>query len=382
MILDAGKFISDPNVKTVLIIILIISLFALAVDIMRRRLYVIFKDKANNLGRKMLRLETPIILMIIVLGIQLVLSKTLRDYGELQTTINKCIGSLLIIIIAYILVLISDLILEKWSNHIGHVRGNHYDGIVPLTKSVINILLSLIALLFILQLWGISITALVASLGIVGVVLGIAFKDAFSNIFAGISLILDDNFRKGELIEFPDGEKGYIVEMNIRSTKIRNLNGMILTVPNNSMANTRLKNYARPNKNIRVKQTVVAPYGSDIKKVENIILDILRDKDGVLDYPKPAVLFTKINKDNLEFEVDFYINDYHDKYSSELKSDVLTEIYNSLLTQDVKLQSKDDKDNKHNQNNKDDKIAQNQSFEKEKAEKARKIISSKKRPEI
>lgn len=338
MILDAGEFISDPNVRTILIVILIISLFALGVDIMRRRLYVHFKNKAEHIAKKMLRIETPIILMIVVLGLQIIVSKLLRDYAQIQNALNKLIGSIIILLIAYILMLISDMILERWSTHIVRTKGNQaYEGMVPLAKSIINILLCFIALIFILQLWGVSITALIASLGIVGVLLGFAFRDAFNHIFAGISMILDDSFRKGELIEFPDGERGYIIEMNMRSTKIRNLDGMILTIPNGSMANLRLKNYARPNRTIRVRQAISVPIGSDITKVEKLLLDVLDEKDGVLDYPKPVILFKSVIRDFLEFEMDFYINDYHDKYASELKSEVLKEAYVSVMNNDIKL---------------------------------------------
>ncbi|MGV8162459.1 MAG: mechanosensitive ion channel family protein [Candidatus Nanoarchaeia archaeon] len=353
MILDAESLISDPNVQTILIVILCIALVALALDIMRRRLYVHFKDRAEHIAKKMLRLETPIILMIFILGLQIVLSKTLRDYTEIQSTVNKIIGMIIIIIITYILILISDLILERWSKHLGRSSGNHaYEGIVPLAKSVINILLCFIALFFILQVWKVSITALLTSLGIVGVVLGFAFKDSFNHIFAGVSMILDDTFRKGELIELPDGEKGYVIEMNVRSTKLKNLDGMILTVPNGLLGNMRIKNYARPNKYIRVRQTVFTPIGSDIVKVEKLLLDILNEKDGVLDYPKPAVLFIKMSappQNSIEFELDFYINDYHDKYSAQLKSEVLKEAYEVLnytnikkeLPQEIKAETKE-----------------------------------------
>lgn len=340
MILDAGKYISDPNVQTVLITILIISLIALAVDVMRRRLYVHFKNQAEHIAKKMLRIETPIILMIVVLGMQIIASKMLRDYTQIQSALNRVIGSIIIVLITYILVLISDLILERWSSHLVLTKGNQsYEGIVPLAKSIINIILCFVALIFVLQLWGVSITALVASLGIVGVLMTLAFRDAFSHIFAGISMILDDSFRKGELIEFPDGERGYIVELNIRSTKIRNLDGMILTIPNGLMANIRLKNYARPNKNIRVKQYISAPLGSDISTIEKLLLEVIKEKEGVLDYPKPEVLLIKVDKDHLEFEMDFYINDYHDKYASQIKSEILIAAYNSISENNISQSS-------------------------------------------
>ncbi|MGV8169283.1 MAG: mechanosensitive ion channel family protein [Candidatus Nanoarchaeia archaeon] len=364
MNLDASRFISDPNVQTILVVILCVSLVALALEIMRRRLYVHFKDRAEHLAKKLLRLETPIILMILFLGLQIILSKYLRDSTELQSSVNKVIGTLLIILITYILILISDLILERWSKHLSAARGNHaYEGIVPLAKSIINILLCLIALIFALQLWGVSITALVASLGIAGVVLGIAFKDSFNHIFAGISMILDDTFRKGELIELPDGEKGYVIEMNVRSTKLKNLDGMILTIPNGLLANMTIKNYARPNKYIRVRQQILIPYISDIQKAEKILLDVLNDKDGVLDYPKPMVLFKKTTQEStpwLEFELDFYINDFHDKYSTQLKSEVLSLAYDALakegIIRDTRPTALQEKEKKQNNKSKAQKV--------------------------
>jgi MscS family membrane protein len=340
MNLDAASFISDPNVRLVLIIILVVSLLVILIDFMRRKLYNQFKEQTDNMAKKMLRLETPIILMIIIIGIQIIISKTMNDYIELQGTINKIIGAIIVIVVTYMLSLIADLILEKWSTHLGKTKGRgSYEGIVPLLKSIINILLWFVAFIFILQFWGVSMTAFLAGLGVAGVVLGIAFKDSFSNIFAGISLIIDDSFRKGELIELPDGEKGYVLETNLRSTKIRNFDGEIVIIPNSVLANMRFRNYARPNTHIRGKVNILVAYGSDLEKVEKLMIELLLDKDGVLNYPKPTITFTKMTENYLEMELKFFISDYNHIHMEQMKSDIMKEAYRALLENNVKIPS-------------------------------------------
>ncbi len=341
MNLDASSFISDPNVRLVLIIILIVAFLVLLIDFMRRKLYNQFKEQTDNMGKKMLRLETPIILMIIIIGLQVIISKTMNDYIELRGTINQIIGAIIVIVVAYMLSLIADLVLEKWSSHLGKTKGRgSYEGIVPLLKSVINILLCFIAFIFILQFWGVSMTAFIAGLGVAGVILGIAFKDSFSNVFAGISLIIDDSFRRGELIELPDGEKGYVLETNLRSTKIRNFDGEIVIIPNSVLANMRFRNYARPNTHIRGKVNVLVAYGSDLEQVEKLMIELLLDKDGVLNYPKPTVTFVRMTENYVELELKFFVSDYNHIHMEQMKSDILKSAYETLLANDVKIPTK------------------------------------------
>ncbi len=231
---------------------------------------------------------------------------------------------------------ISSLIIDSWSNHIHKIRRDDtHEEIIPLAKSITNIILSLIALVFILQTWDVAVGALLASLGVAGLILGFAFKDTLTNIFGGLLLILDNSFRKGDLIELPDGEIGYVEETNLRSTKMKNFDNEEVIIPNGVLVNLKIKNYAHPSRAIRIRIPVPIDYNSDIQAAEALVFDILSKKREVLRYPKPAILLDRIGEYALELRVLFYIKDYHELF--QVKSDVTKEIFSTFKKKGIKV---------------------------------------------
>ena len=74
------------------------------------------------------------------------------------------------------------------------------------------------------KIWKIDVAPLLASLGIAGVVLGFAVKDSLANIFGGISIMFDRSYRIGHIIKLSSGVSGSVVDIGLRSTKIRRNN--------------------------------------------------------------------------------------------------------------------------------------------------------------
>lgn len=276
----------------------------------------------------MMKLETPIILMGVVLAVEIVTNKILQP----QITINKVFSSslqtLIILAFTYLIIIIADLVLIKWNKNLDKKDDKAHEEVLPLMRSIKNIVISIVAIFLILQLWGVGIGGLVASLGIVVLVLSFAFKDTLANIFGGISLIMDNSFKKGDLIELSDGEIGYIEELNLRSTKIRSFDAEEVVIPNGLLANMKFKNYAHPSKSIRIRIEVSTAYGSNPQEVKNVIMNLLKENKEILKYPKPKIFFTEMGEYALKFKVLFFIKDYNNMY--EMKSRITEEVYLAL----------------------------------------------------
>ena len=99
----------------------------------------------------------------------------------------------------------------------------------------------ILALLFIMNRWGIEIGPLLASLGIAGIAIGFAVKDSLANIFGGIQLIVDKTFKVGDKVELSDGTVGVIQDISLRSTRIRTYDNELIIIPNGKMANEAIK---------------------------------------------------------------------------------------------------------------------------------------------
>jgi len=295
-----------------------------------------FRRKTSPSSKALLKLETPIILMGVVLAAEIVINKILEAESSVAFTVSEISKTLIVIAVTYVLIVIGDMALIKWSRQLDD-NGNNtaHEEVLPLLKSIKNIVLSVAGIFFILQIWGVVIGGLVASLGIAGLVLSFAFKDTLSNIFGGISLILDDSFKKGDLVELNDGEIGYIEEINLRSTKIRNFDSEEVIIPNGLMANIKIKNYAHPTKTLRIRIDFSVAYGTDTEKVEKVVMNLVRAKENILKYPKPAIFLLKMGEYSLEFRVLFFVKDFHDFYV--IKSKITKDVYNTLIKNKIEI---------------------------------------------
>jgi len=292
--------------------------------------YIRRKTKNNQeTSKRLMRIEVPLILIIISIIVEIVLDKLIISAQPIDVDVTRIIHTLLIVVITYAMMVISSVVLEAWTTGLGRKRSDSvHEEVLPIVKSFTNIMLGLIALFIVLSVWGVAVGTLLASVGVIGIVLGFAFKDTLTNIFGGLELIMDDNFRKGDLVELQDGEMGYVMEISLRSTKIRNFDLEEVVIPNGLIANMKIKNYAQPTGSIRIKIHCGTAYGTNPDKVEKLALEEVRKRDDVLDYPKPWIVTEKMADYSLEYLLSVYIKDYHDMY--RIKSEITKQIYNAL----------------------------------------------------
>jgi MscS family membrane protein len=175
--------------------------------------------------------------------------------------------------------------------------------IVPLTENIFKVIIIAAALLIILSIWKINITPLLASAGIVGVAVAIAAKDTLSNFFGGISIFVDRPYKIGDYIVLQAGERGEVVAIGVRSTRIKTRDDILITVPNSLIANGKIINESAPLPNFRVRVPVSVAYGSDIDLVEKVLLEIASANANILSEPAPRVRFREFGDSALNFEL-------------------------------------------------------------------------------
>ena len=105
---------------------------------------------------------------------------------------------------------------------------------------------AVLAILIILSTMGISITPIVASLGITSLAVALALQPTLENFFSGIQLVMDKPIRIGDFIELDSGEQGFVEKIGWRSTWVRMLPNNIVIVPNSKLSNSKLINYYYP----------------------------------------------------------------------------------------------------------------------------------------
>ncbi len=105
--------------------------------------------------------------------------------------------------------------------------------IVNLIKSIIKYILLIITLLAILSVYGVKTTSIVASLGIIGAVVGLAFQDTLKNLLSGITIIFDNHYMQGDIVTI-NGFRGEVIDLGLQTTKIRAYSGEVMII-NNSL---------------------------------------------------------------------------------------------------------------------------------------------------
>jgi small-conductance mechanosensitive channel len=155
----------------------------------------------------------------------------------------------------------------------------------------------------VLSVWRLDITPLLASAGIAGVAVALAAKDTLANFFGGVSIFVDRPYRIGDYIVMDDGQRGEVVQIGVRSTRIKTRDDILITVPNSVMANTKIINQSAPIPNFRIRIAVGVAYGVDVDHVEGVLNKLARENEMVLKDPAPRVRFRSFGDSALNFEL-------------------------------------------------------------------------------
>ncbi|TVQ03977.1 MAG: mechanosensitive ion channel family protein [Balneolaceae bacterium] len=153
------------------------------------------------------------------------------------------------------------------------------------------------------------ITSILAGIGIGGLALGLAAQDTIRNFFGSLMIFADKPFNVGELINL-DNKLGVIIEVGVRTTKIRTLDGHMLTVPNGNLANMTIHNIGK-RQFIRRVFDVTITYDTPHAKVDQavqILKEILEDHEGMNPDMPPRVFFDELNADSLNLKCFYW---YH-----------------------------------------------------------------------
>lgn len=201
--------------------------------------------------------------------------------------------------------------LEK-ANHIFGEREIDPD-IFLLFKNVSRILILFFTILWILLLWKVNLAPLFASAGIVGIAIALAAKDTLANFFGGISVFMDRAYKVGEYIIIESGERGEVVEVGIRSTKIQTRDDVMIIIPNGIMANSMIINESAPRPRFRIRLDIGVAYGTDLDMIEELLLQVAAENNQVVKQPAPRVRLRTFGDSAVNFQLLLWIRDPREK---------------------------------------------------------------------
>ena len=144
--------------------------------------------------------------------------------------------------------------------------------IISLIKNILKYLVYIFVILSILSVYGVDTTGIIASLGIAGLVIGLALQDIIADFVAGIFILFDDQYTIGDIVEI-NGFKGEVIGFGLMSTKIKKGTGDVLILSNSSFKE--VINYSRHDTSLVM--TLDVAYDTDIDKLEKVLKELEED---------------------------------------------------------------------------------------------------------
>jgi small-conductance mechanosensitive channel len=175
-----------------------------------------------------------------------------------------------------------------------------------------------IGLLVLLGTMGISVTPIIASLGITSLAVALALQPTLENFFSGVQLVIEKPIRVGDYIELESGEQGFVEKIGWRSTWVRMLPNNTVIMPNSALAQSKVINYFYPERELSVPVDVGVHYDSDLEHVERVTLEVAREilkshEWGVESY-KTFVVFHTFDSSSINFTVMLRAKEYFNRF--------------------------------------------------------------------
>lgn len=296
-----------------LVIILIYAILAKALDLFVDRVLkkIASKTRIKSDDKLVKFLHYPICLTVLGFGILhgLALGPLADPWQLILPQLTK---SILLVLWLIALIRIFNWMVEQYMSG-AHEKGKIGKDLFMLLKNVLRVIVIIAGLIWLLSIWKINLTPLFASAGIAGIAVALAAKDTLANFFGGISIFMDNAYKVGEYIILDSGERGEVVEIGIRSTRIQTRDDVIVTIPNSIIANSKIINESAPIPRFRIRVPVGVAYGSDLDEVEKVLLAVAAANDNIEKQPEPRVRLRVFADSSINFELLCWVKDPRDK---------------------------------------------------------------------
>jgi MscS family membrane protein len=316
------------NIYLKFLLILVISLIvAFLVKLIVSRVLKPLAKKTKTLIDDLIikSISSVIFYIILVLGFKIGFN-TLEIETELyHSLVDTFLVLMVMIALLRIIQNMSAHWLEDWAKQ---TESTADDRLIPLVSKILKTIVITLAVIFVFDSWSIDISPLLATAGIAGIAIGFAVRDSLANILGGIQLVLDKTFKVGDKIQIESGEMGTILDIGLRSTKLRTYDNEVIYIPNGQLSNSKVKNFTVPDLSVRVNVNFGVEYGSDPEQVRQVVTEAVKKIEAVLDQPDPIVQFLKMSDFSLDFVARAWVLNYTKAYQTQL--DMTDAIYNAL----------------------------------------------------
>jgi small conductance mechanosensitive channel len=176
-----------------------------------------------------------------------------------------------------------------------------------IVRSLYRGLVIIVVLVMVLGKLGVNVGAALAGVGVVGLAIGFAAQRTLANIFSGFGIFLDNIYHKGHWIQIAE-HYGEVMDITLRTTKIRTLDNSIISVPNSSVSTSPVINYSEQGV-LRITVVVRIPYSESVDRVRDVLLEAINSMKGALKRPAPHVVVKELADSGVDLYVRIFIQE-------------------------------------------------------------------------
>ena len=251
------------------------------------------------------------------------------ESDNLSLTVYQLLVFLFIILVTWLFIrILRRLIYRKWK-HKALDKGNKY-AIFQIAKYFIWV----IALSIGLETIGIKLNFLIASSAALLVGIGLGLQQVFMDYLAGLLILFEGNLKVQDIVEIQD-LVGEVMEIGLRTTKVKTRDNFIIIVPNNKFINDNLINWSHVETITRFHVNVGVAYGSDVQKVKKVLLNCTHDNPEIERKPESFVRFIDFGDSSLNFQLFFWTAKTF--RVENIKSDLRFNINKAFESNDIKI---------------------------------------------
>jgi len=209
-------------------------------------------------------------------------------------------------------------------------------GVSKLVRNALSFVVYLFTIIGVVAfVFDFKITSLLATSGVLMMIIGLAIQLNIANIFSGLAINMEHPYRLGDWVEIGDYPEGRVKDINWRTTRLEKRNGCILCIPNSIAAESVIHNFSLPNELFYWRNKVHLDVAYDPKYIKKLLLDaVMAVETNILKDPAPSVAYSEVTEDNAVYMVLWAAKDAQGKYAA--RQEVWLSIYAHLKRAGIK----------------------------------------------
>ena len=254
------------------------------------------------------------------------------EVGSFKVSIYTALKALLSIIVVF---WTTSIVIEFSDKRISSIKKMRISNKV-LVQKILQIVIYIIAFLFVMNILGINLTSLAVFSGAIGIGLGFGLQKVAANFISGMILLFERALKPGDLVELDDGTFGFVRKSSSRSTLIETFDGKEILVPNEDFITKRVTNWTMSNNKARVDIPIGVSYGSNLDKVVEICLECAKKHERCLNDPEPVCWLREFGDSSVNFILIFWVSDVT-LGRWNVQSEVMFDIWNKFKEYDIEI---------------------------------------------